>query len=196
MEFIESFMLFSFPDDDVFLIEKDPLMGPKSGRKSCECVVLLSPKLAFIEAKSSSPKNTGPRFEEFIGEIKQKFEDSLTLYHQIKADTYGEAALQRLPINLRLTHIASDKYVIYLIIHGHREDWLMELSDALKDALRDVIRQWKMKDSNVKVLNDALALENVPQLIVKTVPKAEVDSFRFADGSVDFERLSSRLALH
>lgn len=196
MEFIESFMLFSFPDDDVFLIEKDPLMGSNSGRKSCECVVLLSPKLAFIEAKSSSPKNTGPRFEEFIGEIKQKFEDSIALYDQIKAGMCGEAALNRLPINLRLTNVASDKYVVYLIIHGHREDWLMELSDALKDALRDVIRRWKMKDSNVKVLNDALALENVPQLIVKTVPKAEVDSFRLTDGSVDFERLSSRLALH
>ena len=196
MEFIESFMLFSFPDDDVFLIEKDPLMNSNSGRKSCECVVLLSPKLAFIEAKSSSPKNTGPRFEEFIGEIKQKFEDSLALYHQIKAGTCGEAALKRLPINLLLTNVASDKYVVYLIIHGHREDWLSELSDALKDALRDVVRRWKMKDSNVKVLNDALALENVPQLIVKTVPKAEVDSFRLADGSVDFERLSRRLALH
>ena len=196
MEFIESFMLFSFPEDDVFLIEKDPLMGPNSGRKSCECVVLLSPKLAFIEAKSSSPKNTGPRFEEFIGEIKQKFVDSIALYDQIKAGMCGETALNRLPINLRLTNVASDKYVVYLIIHGHREDWLMELSDALKDALRDVIRRWKMKDSNVKVLNDALALENVPQLIVKTVPKAEVDSFRLTDGSVDFERLSSRLALH
>lgn len=196
MEFIESFMLFSFPEDDVFLIEKDPLMGPNSGRKSCECVVLLSPKLAFIEAKSSSPKNTGPRFEEFIGEIKQKFVDSIALYDQIKAGMCGETALNRLPINLRLTNVASDKYAVYLIIHGHREDWLMELSDALKDALRDVIRRWKMKDSNVKVLNDALALENVPQLIVKTVPKAEVDSFRLTDGSVDFERLKHFLTSH
>ncbi len=186
MEFIESFMLFSFPDDDVFLIEKDPLMGPNSGRKSCECVVLMSPYLAFIEAKSSSPKSATPRFDEFVGDIRQKFADSLTLYHNIKDGTCGEEALHRLPMNLRLSEISSDQYVIYLIIHGHREDWLMELSDAVKDALREVIVRWKMKDSNVKVLNDEMAMEKMPQLIVKTVPKAEVEGLRLADGSVDF----------
>lgn len=189
MEFVESFMLFSFPDDDVFLIEKDSLMGSNSGRKACECVVLLNSKLAFIEAKSSSPKSETLRFDEFIGEIRQKFEDSITLYHQIKDGAHGEAALQRLPINLRLTHVPSDRYVIYLIIHGHRLDWLAELSDALKDALRAVIHYWKMKDSNIKVLNDELALGADPQLIIKTVPKCETDSLRQADGSIDFERL-------
>ena len=52
MEFIESFMKFSFADDDLFCIEKDPLVIETDGIKACECVVLINPNVALIEAKS------------------------------------------------------------------------------------------------------------------------------------------------
>lgn len=57
MEFYESFMKFSFPDEDVFCIEKDPLVTGTDGIKACECVVFINPHVALIEAKSSSPKD-------------------------------------------------------------------------------------------------------------------------------------------
>lgn len=47
MEFYESFMKFSFADSDVFCIEADPLVVNSTGQKACECVVLLSPRVAF-----------------------------------------------------------------------------------------------------------------------------------------------------
>ena len=51
MEFYESFMKFSFPDEDVFCIEKDPLVTGTDGIKACECVVFINPHVALIEAK-------------------------------------------------------------------------------------------------------------------------------------------------
>ena len=51
MEFIESFMKFSFSDDDI----------------ACECVVLISENVALIEAKSSSPRvENEEKFQKFI----------------------------------------------------------------------------------------------------------------------------------
>lgn len=56
MEFIESFMKFSFSDDDIFRIEEDELVKDVENVKACECVVLISQNVALIEAKSSSPR--------------------------------------------------------------------------------------------------------------------------------------------
>lgn len=80
MEFYESFMKFSFPDEDVFCIEKDPLVTGTDGIKACECVVFINPHVTLIEAKSSSPKDIDcDKFKVFITDITQKFSDSLQL---------------------------------------------------------------------------------------------------------------------
>lgn len=42
MEFVESFMKFSFHDDDMFRIEEDELITGTEGHKACEYVVLIS----------------------------------------------------------------------------------------------------------------------------------------------------------
>lgn len=177
MEFIESFMKFSFADDDVFRIEKDELVCGCSGLKACECVVLISPRIAFIEAKPSTPNpNSGERFNEFIDDIKQKSTDSLNLFEGIKTGHLGEEALMRLPLNLRNAEIHTNDYLIYLIVHGHRLDWLSGLQDALREALRDVIKEWNLRDSNVKALNEEIAKEL--HLITDYVPRDIVDSLR------------------
>ncbi len=84
MEFYESFMKFSFADSDVFCIEADPLVVNSTGLKACECVVLLSPRVAFIEAKASAPKEVAS--SAFMDEIKRKFADSLRLFNEIKSN--------------------------------------------------------------------------------------------------------------
>ena len=56
MEFIESFMKFSFSDDDIFRIEEDELVKDVENVKACECVVLISQNVALIEAKSLENK--------------------------------------------------------------------------------------------------------------------------------------------
>ena len=176
MEFIESFMKFSFSDDDI-------------------CVVLISENVALIEAKSSSPRiENEEKFQKFISDIGQKFADSLQLFSDIKSKKKGDEAFLRLPANLQNTQIATEAYKIYLIIHGHQLDWLLGLMDALRKELNDVVKQWNLRDSNVKVYNEATALEN--KLIVAYIPKAETKSLRLPDGSIDDAKVQAWLAAH
>ena len=55
----ESGMVFKFPDNDCFLIERDAV-AKKPHAKVCECLAHISrngkDKYAFIEAKRSAPK--------------------------------------------------------------------------------------------------------------------------------------------
>ena len=195
MEFIESFMKFSFSDDDIFRIEDDELVKDVENVKACECVVLISENVALIEAKSSSPRvENEEKFQKFISDIGQKFADSLQLFSDIKSKIKGEEAFLRLPVNLQNTQIATEAYKIYLIIHGHQLDWLLGLMDALRKELKDVVKQWNLRDSNVKVYNEATALEN--KLIVAYIPKAETKSLRLPDGSIDDAKVQAWFAAH
>lgn len=184
MEFVESFMKFSFRDEDVFRIEEDELVKAAVGIKACECVVLISENIALIEAKSSSPKiDNEEKFQAFIGDIRQKFADSLQLFSDIKSKVKGEEAFLRLPVNLRNAQIPSEAYKIYLIIHGHHLDWLNGLTDALRKEMKDVVKEWNLRDSNVKVYNEQTALEN--NLIVAYIPIADLPSVKQIDGNAD-----------
>ena len=195
MEFIESFMKFSFSDDDIFRIEEDELVKDVENVKACECVVLISENVALIEAKSSSPRiENEEKFQKFISDIGQKFADSLQLFSDIKSKEKGDEAFQRLPANLQNTQIATEAYKIYLIIHGHQLDWLLGLMDALRKELNDVVKQWNLRDSNIKVYNEATALEN--KLIVAYIPKAETKALRLPDGSVDDAKVQAWFAAH
>lgn len=194
MEFYESFMKFSFADEDVFCIENDPLVTEAEGVKTCECVVLINPRVALIEAKSSSPKEiSGDQFKNFISEIKQKFSDSLLLFNEIKNKKHGEAAFLRLPFHLQNMTIAPNQYIVCLIIHGHRLEWLVGLQDAFREAMREVVNQWNIKDSQVKVFNEETALEN--RLIVAFIPKNERDVVREKD-SISQEKIKNWFAEH
>lgn len=195
MEFVESFMKFSFHDDDLFRIEEDELVTGADGLKACECVVLISEKVAFIEAKASAPNPAnGQDFLAFIEDIKQKFANSLQLFTEMKTKVHGEAAFLRLPINLQTETTTSDTYKIYLIIHGHREDWLIGLLDALKDAMREVVKQWNLRDSNIKVFNEEIALEN--KLIVAYVPKVDLPTVKQDNGNADPAKIDQWFKVH
>lgn len=195
MEFYESFMKFSFPDEDVFCIEKDPLVADTDGIKACECVVFINPHVALIEAKSSSPKDIcGDKFKDFISDITQKFSDSLQLFDDLKNKKHGEVAFLRLPIHLQQFSMPPGEYQIYLIVHGHQIDWLGGLQDAFREAMRGVIRQWGIKDFQVRVYNEKIALEK--RLIAAFIPKSERDDVRDKDGSVSLQKTIDWFATH
>lgn len=184
MEFVESFMKFSFSDDDIFRIEEDELVTAAEGIKACECVVLISENVALIEAKSSTPRpDNEEKFQEFISDIRQKFADSLQLFSDIKSKKKGEEAFLRLPVNLQSTQVPTDAYKIYLIIHGHKLDWLSGLTDALRQEMKEVVKAWNLRDSNVKVFNEETALEN--QLIVAYISVTEVAAVKQPNGNAD-----------
>ena len=195
MEFYESFMKFSFPDEDVFCIEKDPLVTGTDGIKACECVVFINPHVALIEAKSSSPKDIcGDKFKVFITDITQKFSDSLQLFDDLKNKKHGEVAFLRLPIHLQQFSMPPGEYLIYLIVHGQQIDWLGGLQDAFREAMRGVIRQWGIKDFQVRVYNERIALEK--RLIAAFIPKSERDDVRDKDGSVSLQKTIDWFATH
>lgn len=195
MEFYESFMKFSFPDEDVFCIEKDPLVTGTDGIKACECVVFINPHVALIEAKSSSPKDIcGDKFKVFITDITQKLSDSLQLFDDLKNKKHGEVAFLRLPIHLQQFSMPPGEYLIYLIVHGHQIDWLGGLQDAFREAMRGVIRQWGIKDFQVRVYNEKIALEK--RLIAAFIPKSERDYVRDKDGSVSLQKTIDWFATH
>lgn len=194
MEFYESFMKFCFSDEDVFRIENDPLVRESEGVKACECIVLINSRVALIEAKASSPKEIcGDKFEDFIFDIKQKFSDSLRLFNEVKNKEHGEEAFLRLPLHLQSLRITADQYVICLIVHAHQIDWLVGLQDAFRGAMRDVLNQWNIKDSQVKVFNEETALEN--RLIVAFIPKDERDIVR-EKSSISQEKMKDWFSKH
>lgn len=195
MEFIESFMKFSFCDDDLFRIEEDELVRSAKDIKSCECVVLISENVALIEAKSSSPRiDNESKFQSFMSDIRQKFADSLQLFNDIKNKKKGEEAFRRLPINLQKTKVPIESYKIYLIIHGHKIDWLLGLGDALRVALQEEVRRWNLRDSNIRVFNEQTALEN--HLIVAYIPAADIAPLKQANGNADELKVQEWFSSH
>lgn len=156
----ESNMIFGdFEEDKVFQIESSKLhKNVGNGIKVVE-FILLSKKdeLSFIEAKSSSPKPVKDniiRFNEFINEISDKFIHSFNLYYS--------AVLRRCKecheLNSRFVDLDNSqiKFKFILVIKVHRIEWLMPLSDALKEKLAYHNTIWK---SQVVVLNDEQAKE-------------------------------------
>ena len=187
MEFVESFMKFSYADNDVFCIEKDPLIVETEGVKACECIVLISPNVALIEAKASSPNPINiAQYNDFLDDIRRKFADSIRYFNDMKSGIFGEEVRMRIPCNLLSCTKSPSEYHIYLIIHGHQLDWLGGLQDLLREELRDVIAAWNMKDSNVKAFNEEMALAN--NLIVAYVPKDEIQELKEPNGNMDLNR--------
>jgi len=195
MEFIESYMKFFFPDDDIFRIEKDKAAKDSQGTKVCECVVHVSENIVLIEAKSSAPRiENKEKFNVFISDICQKFSDSLQLFFEIKDKKKGEEAYMRLPENLRTAQVSTDKYGVYFIIHGHQLSWLSGIMDAFKLEMTDVVKKWKLRDSNIKVFNEMTALEN--GLIVAYIPPSDLAEVKLPDGRPDEAKVQKWFVEH
>ena len=60
--------------------------------------------------------------------------------------------------------------------------------------MRDVIKQWSIKDAQVKVFNEETARDN--QLIVAFIPKSERDAVREKDGSISLDKTITWFAEH
>lgn len=156
VEIEESGMIFKFPEEDLFHIEKcSTVKAIRKGVKTIEMVVKQNQKLIFIEAKQSSPQpgNT-ERFDEFMQEIYEKFRNSLILFSGIALKRPFKKNTQ-FPKNLTAKAIANSSIHFYLIIKGHKEEWLSPLSDELNSSLNAVKKCFAIKD--IKVLNDAMA---------------------------------------
>lgn len=154
--FEESNMVFSFPDENVYRIEKSPLLAEVQ-LKATECVVSMQNAILFIEAKSSSPKpQPEGKFDKFIDEITDKFTHSLTFYNATILRHKGE----NMPVHVKNVDLSEAHYSFILVIYGHKIEWLPPLMDALKSRLRHTLKLWNIPDVAVKVMNERMALDN------------------------------------
>lgn len=153
MEFVESYMKFGFDDEYFYRIEKSSVLSNTEYVKPCEFIILQDSKLCFIEAKSSAPKPaTKENFDKFIGEIVQKFEDSILLYNAVKMKRHGEEVSSEIPLNLNTVN-EDIRYRLYLVIHGHKREWMSPIQDELRNRLRHILNAWNIKDIDVQAIN-------------------------------------------
>jgi hypothetical protein len=152
----ESNMVFDFAEDDVFWIEKCPTVKAiGDGVKIVEMIVKQNDVLMFIEAKQSSPRpdNKEP-FDDFMKEMYEKFRNSLILFAGIALHRRFRENSQ-LPTNFTPSVIETLPIRFYLIIKGHKEEWLPPLDEALQLSLGVIQKCFGI--ASVKVINDSTA---------------------------------------
>jgi len=162
---IESGMRFGlYPEGYCFHIEKSDLYQKiKEDIKIAEFLLYRGtqndqPIVWIIESKSSSPKvGNQPNFDNFIQEIREKFFNTLLLYVSIQLKRHDLP--DQVPQIFQEIGIKKTDFRLILIIKGHQKEWLPPLQDALKKALRPIIKIWNLSPNAVVVLNDILAQE-------------------------------------
>lgn len=170
---IESGMNFGpFDDGFCFHIEKSATIKNinknarnAEGAQIAELLLLVLenelPTIWIIEAKSSSPQPSNKMdFDSYIGEIRNKLSNSLSLFFALYLKRHPlPASESELPENFQQTNISAASFNLVLIIKGHNEEWLPPLQDALRKTLKPTVKIWNLSPTSVKVLNDINARE-------------------------------------
>lgn len=159
MNFTESNMQFSFPDDDCFRIEHSPVhLELGEGIKICEAIVRINDSIVFIEAKSSFPRpGSGGKFPLRVSEAYDKFLNSILIY--LGLQTQRPYTNNQIPAaNLRVANSSNLRIKCYYIIHGFQRDWLPPVNDAISVSLSKV-KKTLLIDS-IMVINDAIARQH------------------------------------
>lgn len=177
MGVVESNMLMSYDEQNAFRIEQAEIVRSQEEIKACEYFALINGRMVLIEAKSSSPHPTSKtEFETYIDEISQKFIDTLLLFNALSIGRFGEIERNKLPNSIQNVTLGSVDYAIYLIIHGHKIEWMLPIQDELKIKLKHSLKLWKIPDINVYAINHEEAKRI--GLIDKYLPLDVLDDFK------------------
>lgn len=159
----ESGMTFGpFPDKHCFHIEKSNIYKRiQNGLQIAEFLLIQPDKNKFlvIEAKSGSPDPTN-------AESKESFEDYITKVSQklLNAFTLGLALCLERHVNNKddisncfkeITH-DSVKIILLLVINGHKEEWLIPITEALQKKLKSISKIWPLE---IYAINEKIALK-------------------------------------
>lgn len=155
IEINESNMIFGpFEEEHIFHIEQSELYR-LAGEKVKTVEFLYSRNfdaISFIEAKSSSKKMTDDVLigsNEFINSVSEKFLHSFSLY--CAALLGRRESSNDIPEKLRKIDLSQAAINFFLVIHGHREEWLPPVREALLKKLKPHLQIWNLK---IFVLND------------------------------------------
>jgi hypothetical protein len=162
----ESGMTFGpYPESECFLIEKSDIYARIQDKvKIAEFLWVADrsggKKVFVVEAKSSSPRpETTPNFDQFVAEIREKLINSIALYFGIRLGRHPGSE-KELPSELTTLDLSQAGFVFVLVIGGHKEEWLIPISDALTEQLYSTGKTYGFKQPFVAVLNEETARQN------------------------------------
>ena len=158
--FTESKMVFGpYADGHCFRVEQsETYKAIQEGVQMAEFLLLRTrenapPFLWIVEAKQSSPRSeTQPNFNAFIGEIRDKLTNALTVGVASILNQHPAAATD-LPAQFKNLNLAAAGFRLVLIINGHRKHWLPPLQEALRRALQVATKTWALGPNAVVVIN-------------------------------------------
>ncbi len=166
---VESGLTFGpFPEGYCFYIEKSDVYQQinkqvqrinqenKEGVKIAEFLLLRDnedfPTIWIVEAKSSAPHpKSKDNLDKYIKDICDKCLNSLILTSSLKRNPNANDKLSE---NFKQIDIASVQFVFTLVINGFKEEWITDLQDALRIALKPTIIKWALLSKNILVLNE------------------------------------------
>jgi hypothetical protein len=117
-------------------------------------------RIISLEAKTTAPnpnsqnvEDPKAKFQEYINDIKEKFENSLDLYVNM-------ALKKEVPMGFKdIDYKKIDIYFI-LVIKNHEKVWLKDVKDALEMAVKKAHRTNKIWNCKVLVINEEIAKRN------------------------------------
>lgn len=163
--FVESGMTFGpFPEGHCFRLEvSDTYRAIQQGVSVAEFLLIrlhgadVPPMVWIVEAKQSSPRPaTQPNFRAFIGEIRDKLVNALTLGVAAVLGRHPKAEAE-LPERFKTLDLRTAGFRLLLIINGHEKAWLPPLQDALRAAMRAATKTWAVGPDSVLVVNHEIA---------------------------------------
>lgn len=159
--FVESKMTFGpYAEGHCFRIEVSETYRSIQNKVQIAEFLLLRPQtdappvVWIVEAKQSSPRpETQTNFKEFIGEIRDKLANALSVGVASILKRHP-AADSELPELFKTLDLAATGFRLVLIIKGHEKEWLQPLQDALRSALHVTTQTWALGPHAVVVIND------------------------------------------
>ncbi|MDR0654291.1 MAG: hypothetical protein LBG12_13440 [Synergistaceae bacterium] len=149
-----------YDDADVFYVEKSALYRNLGGGvRTVEFILKKDEKtLLWVEAKSSSPNPQNAKsvsdFENFLSELCEKFEHSLSLYTSAILKRIADSN-DEIPNQMREMDYSRASFKMILVIRGHKESWLQPISDGFKRKMRACIKIWNIDPTrDVAVINE------------------------------------------
>jgi len=148
-----------YDDGHCFLVEKsDTYKAIQEDVQMAEFLLLRKqqaspPDIWVVEAKSSSPRpGSQPSFDKFIGDIRDKLTNALSVGIASILNRHPNAAAD-LPELFKRLDLGTSRFRLVLIINGHKKDWLPPLQDALRRSLLVTTKTWALGPNAVVVLN-------------------------------------------
>ena len=145
-----------FSKDDFFAIEEALQQKKLSSKGVCsvEFVVKNNNSLIFLEAKTSIPRDS----DNFFTEITEKFEHSLIVL--VNALLKRNDLQNDLPANFTVNDSSLQSIKLLLVIKSVPSDYLQQLTDKLRKALKDVSVLWSIKPQNIQLINEERAVKH------------------------------------